>query len=710
MTNTAPKYFTKFKPHVDRLNLNKKVFKRLKRVPKTNKDIRRCKKAALDITNQILKIPKNRRFPYWNTKIYTEFKGMTPLEIELKILKDHMRDNYAFKTKYGRLPYLHALTALSIMLPHRDITPTLADQMYLSMGMFSYGRKRLISNGAMNSGKTSFGVAAGVLYPAIDQENNFIICGCPYEKSAKSTIFGDYVNMYKSVADALPINKEDRVGGNSASSLFPFCNIKEGKLISLQKLTTKGGWIEYRTLKSEGVAQGMKGNSSDKRETIGIFQIDELPLVKNIGKFESDTANVQRQRFFQLQAFQNPEDETDAGGQMSQPKKWGDWGWSDFNELRKDQPDIWPSEKSGIVYRLPAHKQINVILGKVVYDYLTTQSDIDGIIEDHGKDSREYWSQILAMYPGGGMSNTLLTTSDVTGSKMEVDDYTILRENFKAVGVDPSETELGDNAIITVAKSCECLIRYIDGSTERKNLIIPYSPYEGYSGQIRVSHVNNFTWQPICHNGEVNRFWDRYVAVGGEIKHLTLGAEISYPEQIFLTVAEICKKEGIPLKNVVYDGSCRANMGKAATLMMGHAPTAIPLRDKPIGFQLQARNQNTDTFCKNVNSEALYAGADVIASKQVRDVSGILRLASLQLCRRKIVSLTKQPQKKIDYKNENGQVSPDHADSWCYLVWFMLRLGFKSESIRKKNKTGQSAFAKAQQSSYHTSLLGGELK
>ena len=695
MSNEAPAYFTDFQLHVDKLNFDLPVFKKLAKVPKTDEDIQQCARAAAEITRQILQVPANGKFPYWNTTVYPEFEGLSPLQIELKILKEHKRDNFAYVTKYHRLPYLHGLTALKLMLPETDITPSLADQLYLSMGMFSFNRKRLVSNGAMNSGKTSFGVRAALLYTAIDTDNNFIICGCPYEKSAKSTIFGDYTNIYKEVSTAnpAPSGKKKPLAGAMPSTVFPHCKVREGKIISLLPITTKGGWVEYRSLKAGGIAQGMKGNSKDKRETIGVIQVDEAPKVQNVGKFEADTANVSRQNFFQLQIFQNPEDETDAGGQMSLPKKWGTWGWSSFNEVRKEDPDIWPAEKSAIVYRLSALKQVNIVIGKVVYDYLTKQSDIDGIVEDYGENSREYWSQILAMYPGGGIANTLLTTSQVSGSKMDIDYYTILQDNFTAIGVDPSETGLGDNAIITMAKSCHCLIRNIDGTSTRKNLILPFTPDEWDNNQIRVPYVNNFKWSEKMDDGTPNLFFNRFKAVGGDINDLTLGADISYPEQIFLTVAELAKATNTPMEHVVFDGSCRAGMGQAAVLMLGQKAREIPLTTKPIGIQLKARNQNTETFCNNVNSECLYAGADVIASKQVRDPYGLLKLAHLQLCRRKIHPVTKQPQKKIDYKNENGQQSPDHADSWCYLIWKMMSLGFRSSSPAGSESKGRSAFS-----------------
>jgi hypothetical protein len=673
MTQTAPAYFTKFEPHINLIDFTNEVFEQItygERQPLTDEEMRQSKRARLHITRIILKVydpekPHTPKLPYYWDNV--EFKGLKKWEIESKILREHMRARYAFPTKYGELPYIHFLRLMVLLMPDIDITPSLADQAYLSLGMFSYNLKRLNVLGSMNSGKSTFGAFSSVAYAAIDVDNFFEINGAPLEKTAKSTIFGSLTEAFRKVIIAHNASDSNKPLRNT---VFPNMLIKEGKLIRLgESSVEKAGWCESRQLKQGGILQGAKLNN-DKRLGIGLVHVDESNKIERLSQFERDLANVARQPWFQMYCCSNPEDETASDGLMSSPKKWRGWGWSTYDEIRRDRPLVWPGEKSSINYRLNAYEQPNLVAGKCIYPYLVSQEDVDGVIEDYGKGSREYYSQVLAIFPPGGSDLTLITTSEISSSRMGTDDYTIEEENFRLMSIDPSVTGLGDNAIITLIKSCKAVITHIDGNTEKKNLLIPISQ------QIRIPYDVDARWS------KDSEYYKRYIELGRDPTNLEIGAELSYPDQIFLKAAELAKQHNIPARNVVYDGSCRAFMGKACSLFFGFAPTDIPLTDKPKGYRLSAKNKNTEDFCRNVNSECLYLAADVITSKQVRDPDNALVLAALQLARRKInIKKQGQPQSKADYKDDNGGRSPDEGDSWAYGVWMAFKLGHRSDTM-----------------------------
>lgn len=687
-------YFRDFVPHIEKINFEDPIFEGLVDVPTSSKHFKHCQLAANNISRQILELPENNRFDYWD-----EYEGMEPLDIELLILREQMRDRWAEVSKHGRPCYLHGLTALKLMFPDTDITPSLADVTYLSMGMFQHRRKYLNLIGSMDAGKSSSTARLAWLYAAIDSENFFAITATPTVKSASMTIFGDMTELYEELSESHPA--DEIFDGQPRPYLFPKSKNHADRQIALfpGALNKKGGWMIHRSLKSGGIGIGAKGKGKDTRFGVGLYIADEVNNIDNFERFKKDLPNASKQGYFQLHTTQNPLDPTDEGGQMCEPKQWLDWGVATFKEVREDDSLIWPTVNSGIAYRFDGLRSVNLVLGKTVYPYLFNKIKHDQTVEDYGKESPQYMSQVRAMFHGQDVQSTLLSRSKLAASRHEDEWFTLHNVKGRVLSCDPAHTGLKDKAVITSALWGDALVENVDGSQEITELLI----FQEY--QLSVKNLLGFYWD------NESDFFQRFLNVGGKANALTMGTMVTYEQQIALAMAERAVKEGCPFRNVFYDSSMRPDMVSAVNQCMGFEPVAMPLIDKPVGFQLIDTRKNTVDRCRNVNEEALFLAADVVAGKAVRGGNNIpLALRQISMRRIDMSKPHHPPEKKIDFKDRNGGQSPDHGDSFAYLVWGAYLRGFRAESTIDHRKGNETPFRKLQQSKRHQSKTGKKFR
>ena len=141
---TAPEVYTNFVKHVDRVRYNHPVFDKLATTPRSQQDYENCKVAADYIAYQLLGMldPFGKKVTpsYWKKP---EFEGMSPIQIEVKIIREQERINYGLETKYNRPCYQHALELRKLIFPETDTTPLLADIVQLFSANFTHGRKCL---------------------------------------------------------------------------------------------------------------------------------------------------------------------------------------------------------------------------------------------------------------------------------------------------------------------------------------------------------------------------------------------------------------------------------------------------------------------------------------------------------------------------------------------------------------------------------------
>lgn len=679
MLKEAPSYYTDFTPHIERVKFDHPIMDKLTEAePITDKQLRNCQIMADYIGDQLL-LRKNGICEWWAHEDFKlpDGKQMHPLHIERKILREQMRANYGRPTKYGTLPYVHLLNIIKMLFPQTDITPPLADTTYLMMGCFTFKRKYIHLIGSMDAGKSSSIARWGWAFLWVDGDRSFVVTSTPTIQGANMTIFGDFTELNGEMQEAHPSGLS-KTKNRDASKVFPKCQINlTGRITINDNPLSKGGFVQHRALR-EGLAIGAKGATKDKRHGVGLYGIDEINKHENLADFEKDLQNASKQNYFLCATTQNPTDENNAGAQIAAPKMWGDWGYSTFDEVRDADPLLYPSIRSGIVYRMDGYRSVNIVTGKCVYPYLLKQQQIDQVIEEEGENSDVVWSQIRAMFSGATKAKTLITASAIQTSRADHDDYIIIKELDRYLACDFAHSGEGDKAVIGWCKRCIVAVHNSDNtSSEIEMLIFDRAPYS-------VKFVNNFYWERLS-GGQENLFYSKFIEVGGNINNLTMGSKVTYEQQIALKIADFCKRYNIPKKNIVYDDSMMSDATKAMILVLGHEPECIPLKEKPIGFKLHNRpkgKNDTKELARNINSEALFLGANVIESKCVRGGENI-KICFTQLSKRLIDTKTDQPVSKKIHKSFNSGKSPDEGDMYCYLVWKAHKHGFRSGELSK---------------------------
>jgi hypothetical protein len=695
LDTTIPDAYLKFTSHVEKVDFSRPVFKNLTvREPATDNDYRNCEKAANEISYQLLRLQDedgNRKKPdYWSND---EFEGMNPLLIEIKILQQQRRGNYGFDTLYGLPAYIHALRAMKMMFPKTHITPVLADIVQLSFLGYTHNRKYLHLLGSMDAGKSSSTARLLYLFMLIDTLNTFAIVATPLVESANMTIFGDVTELYSQLCEAHPLD-DDSI--EQSTKLFPNANISSERRLNFvkQAKNLKGGWIAHRSLKKEGVGVGSKGKGSDTRFGHGLFIFDEINKAESFN-FERDLANVSGQGWFQMHSTQNPWDEMDIGGRLVTPKTWLGWGASSFNDVRNDKPIIWPTVKGGIAYRINGMDSVNMRLGFIVYPWQFHKGKHDKVVEDYGKESPEYWSQVLGIFPGGDIDMRLLSQSKLAASRYDDEiGYTMKKIQGRVMFCDPAHTGTGDKAVVGTSEYGPAIVTNTDGSTEEKMLFVKRKP------MVHVKFINNLFWtgDPTPdHTTELD-----FLEVGGDINDITIGAQITYEQQIAIYMAKRAREEGIPYNNIGFDYSMRPEMLEAVRMVMGMGPVAFDYNTKAIGYHLQSTNESTEERFSRPGGrtdELLYLTADLFRSKQMRG-GQFMTLATIQMCQTRVdkTKAWKPAEKKVDFKKRNENKSPDERDTLSGEVGMAYLRGFRAEgNSTPDNISSRSIFRLAQE-------------
>ena len=113
----------------------------------------------------------------------------------------------------------------------------------------------------------------------------------------------------------------------------------------------------------------------------------------------------------------------------------------------------------------------------------------------------------------------------------------------------------------------------------------------------------------------------------------------------------------------------------------------------------------TVDVAKNVNSEALFLGANVVESKCIRGGENI-KICFTQLSKRLIDIKTDQPVTKEKHKSFNAGKSPDEGDTFCYLTWLAHKRGFRSGDTTKKKISTSDKFRNSRK---HNARMGIKL-
>ena len=670
----VPDAYRNFQPHIEKINFKLPVFEKLvARKPSTDEEYANCQKAADEVSSQLMLITdafgRQRSPSYWELP---EFEGMEPLQIEIKIIREQRRANYGFDTKYNLPCYIHALRAIKLIFPQTHITPVLADIVELTFLNYSHNVKYLHLLGSQDAGKSSSTARIIYLFVLINVRQSFSIVATPLVESANMTIFGDVTELFDQMCEAHPLGD----GSERRTRLFPEAKAKSERRIDFTSTsrTDKGGWIAHRSLKKEGVGIGAKGKG-DSRFGEGIFVFDEINKAESFN-FARDLSNIAGQDWFQMHTTQNPFDEQDIGGQLATPKMWGDWGQASYDDVRKEKPVIWPTVRKGIAYSINGLWSVNMVLGKVVYNWQFSQKNYDTLVDMYGIESPEFQSQAIGMFPGGDVDMRLLSSSKLAASRHDDEvGYSMQRIQGRVMFCDPAHTGSGDKAVMGTSEFGPGLITNTDGKQEEKPLFVKKRPME------HIKFINNLKW--TGDPGPDNITENHFVELDCDLNDVTPGAPITYEQQIAIKMALRAREEGIPYKNIGFDYSMRPEMLEAVRLVMGQGPVPFDYNTKAIGYHLQSTNEDTaERFSKPAGrtDELLYLTADLFRSKQIRG-GQYMTLACLQMCQTRVDKEKphKPAEKKRDFKARNENKSPDERDCLAGEVGMAYLRGFRAE-------------------------------
>lgn len=606
---------------------------------------------------------------YW-WDIDPDFKGdrIQALNIERDILFEAKRPNWGGVSKYGKPYYQHMLTLIHLMFPETDITPSLADATMMFMMGIGGGNKKLLNLiGSQNSGKSAAACRLAFACMYIDPYYTVVYVANPFDNSADSTVYGDVEELWDQLCETFPLpsKKED---GNK-NSLFPKGKKYAGQYIIFIPDVPKAAKIELRNTKKVGKYKGSKTRGKDVDRGVFLVVIDEVNEIENFA-FLTTLTNISSQDAFFCITSQNFKESEDMGGRLAEPQPFKEGDPQSYDDLDIETDMFWHSAISGITLRFDGHKSPNILLGKTIYPKLFKQDALGRMARDYGTQSPDYFSQVRSFPVRGDETNSVLSRAKISASRHTDEHFTLTKLNGRVAHCDPAFGGR-DKAVFGWASFGEATTMDAEGNPKQEELLI---------------FTDNFRNIPLVKDAYYNEYWiDRMKAAAIDISWVTLGAIVSYEDQIAIHCKEWLLQHNIPISSFSYDFSMRPDCVSSMNRILGFSAHAMDYSQKPEGFFLQNLKQNTIDCCKNRNTELAFIAADYFLTKQVRCASHINE-AITQLSR---TLYTKKNDKFISedkpaYKARWQNVSPDNRDVLVGICGGAARKGFRQNNVANK--------------------------
>jgi len=598
---------------------------------------------------------------HWDDDCYD---GMPPLDVEKKILFDARRPNLGGTSRHGKPYYRHLLTIIKLLFPDTDITPALADAvMFFMIGIGGGNKKILNLIGSQNSGKSAAGVRIAFACMFIDPEYSVVYVANPFDNAADSTVWGDIEELWDQLVEAHP-NTTGK-GYTDAPSLFPWGRKYANRSLEFIPNIPKAGRIELRNVKHVGKFKGSKMRGKDVNRGVMLVDIDEVNEIENTS-FITTLANTSSQEGFFCYTSQNFKNPDDMGGRMTEPN--GQFGGpSSFDALNIEQDIFWHSAASSITLRFDGHKSPNILAGRVIYPKLFKEADRQRLLQDYGEQSPDYYSQVRSFPVRGDETNSVLSQAKISSSRHK-DTFFTMQGALTNVGFCDPAFGGRDKAVFGWGGFGPASVTDAEGNQQSAELIV---------------FKDHFHTLPLVKDATYNDWWfARMRAADIATRDFTIGAEISYEDQIAIQCKELCKRNGIPSANFGYDFSMRPDIVSSMNRMMGFASNAFDYNQAPEGVFLQNIKQNSEDCCKNRCTELAFLAADYFLTKQVRGGSYI-DSATTQLSRTLYTTVNRKyvAEGKKEYKARWQQVSPDMRDVLMGIAGMAHRRGFRQANI-----------------------------
>lgn len=319
-------------------------------------------------------------------------------------------------------------------------------------------------------------------------------------------------------------------------------------------------------------------------------------------------------------------------------------GWDSLGPVANTK--VWPNKYNGITINLVGIDSPNFdkeTLNR--FDYLVDQGDVDRVSKrPGGKDSIEWWSQIMGVRKAGAVSNRVLTVAEIEGY-----------DGFK-----------------------DCI--WVGGGTTKV-----YAIDAGFGGDPCVR-----TW--IEFGEEVG---GRQVVAFGDQKviPILMSSGQSAERQIALYAKADCETLGIPAAHVYFDAGMYATLAVEMAREMSPEVNAVNFggtaTERPVSADTMVLEERTGqkrlkTWYEHVSKFVTELWFVVRLLAQCRQMRRFPRQAAEEFGRRQwkyVHNDRYELESKDDYKLRNDGESPNYADSVVIAIEGARRLGFMIESL-----------------------------
>jgi hypothetical protein len=592
---------------------------------------------------------------YWKNE---EFKPLSPLKVEISILRKAGWMNWGGTSPQGKEYFRHLLTLVKLMMPKTDIHPALADATNLFCQVMGGGLKGLNMIGSQNSSKSATSVRLALAVMAVFPAESAVYFANPFDSAADSTIWGEVEECYEEVKANCP-------------GLFPNSVKYALRKIELVPGVPKAGTMEIRNVKHVGKLKGSKTRKTGEVQGPIIVVIDEVNEIYNQA-FIRVFANLVSQPGFVVLTSQNFKDPHDMGGRMTEPvSKYG--GPGSFKELSEEDDHVWYSYGHTMTIRFSGKLSPNIIAGRTIYDYLFTEDNHGFLVGQYGERSPEYYSQCLSFPMESEEAASVLSRTRINLSRHDDTFYHVNRRTVRVAFCDPS---FGGGDLATYVFADVCRITYQDAhaaSHESDCLVFNKA----------VSKLTVAREIPV--DAEILR---RISAVGSDPSRFRMGTPFPPEYQIALQCAELNLLNGVEHHNFGYDFSMRPEMVIAMGMIAGHACVPFDYNTKPVGYMSKSLMANTEDCCRMRSDELAFLTSDIFANQRIR-TNGHIPAAILQTSRTRyeIRNGKRMIEKKKDYKSRWNNESPDDRDCLFGVVGMAYMRGFRVLSLDEQVRT-----------------------
>lgn len=342
---------------------------------------------------------------------------------------------------------------------------------------------------------------------------------------------------------------------------------------------------------------------------------------------------------FKLVGLANPIGQGDPADKISEPV--GGWG----TEPESEKTETWPNRWGGITINLDGRDTPNNDEPKNRFPYLISTEDVERTAQRRGKDSMEFWTQVVGKRRAGLNAKRVLTRQ--------------MCHNFGAF------------APVIWMGTGTTKIYAIDAS---------------YGGDRCVAGGAEFG-EDINHRQVINFWTPKEIQINVDTKR-----DGEAEDQIAKFVRSDCERNEVPASNVGYDSTGRGSLGTSFGRLwstavnpveFGGAPTARPvfkglfILDEETGAKRLKRCD--EEYSKRV-TEYWFSVRHLVEARQCRSLPEICAeefgMREWYLVKGNKIEI----ETKEDTKDRMG-MSPDYADWAVIIVEMARRLGFTIEGL-----------------------------